>query len=119
MGQVPLLSSPRGHLARTDAYTSRYDEIIKDIPNKVKCVDDTLLYDQEIESAFYHTWNYLKLCSEKSLKFNKEKFQCCKDTAEFAGLKINSSGTAPSDRKLRPEKNMYVCGYPSIPAEKY
>ena len=57
MGQVPLLSSPQGHLARTDAYTSRYDEIIKDIPNKVKCVDGKLFYEQDNESTFHHTWN--------------------------------------------------------------
>ena len=48
---------PQGHLAATDAYTRRYDHIIKDVPNKVKCVDDALLDDHGIEAAFNQTWH--------------------------------------------------------------
>lgn len=45
---------PQGYIAAGDAYTRRYDKIIKDIPCKVKCIDNTLLWDPNIESAFYH-----------------------------------------------------------------
>ena len=47
---------PQRYLAATDAYTRRYGDIIKDVPNKVNCVYDTLLYDHHIEAAFNHTW---------------------------------------------------------------
>lgn len=42
-GRYRYLRMPQGFLASGDAYTSRYDDIIKDIPRKVKCVDDTLI----------------------------------------------------------------------------
>ena len=49
----------QGYLAAGDAYTRRYDEVIKDIPRKVKILDDTLLFDYSIEEAFFHTWDYI------------------------------------------------------------
>ena len=42
----------QGYLGSGDAYTRGYDEIIKDVPRKVKIVDDTLLFDKKIEEAF-------------------------------------------------------------------
>ena len=68
------LRMPQGYLASSDAYTHRYDEIIKDVPRKVKAVDDTLFYDQNIEAAFYHTLDYLSLCEKNWIVLNKNKF---------------------------------------------
>ena len=61
-GRYQYLRMPQGYLASGDAYTRRYDEIIKDIPRKVKIVDDALLYDTNIEEAFFHTFDYLYHC---------------------------------------------------------
>ena len=36
-------TAPQGYIASGDAYTRRYDEIVADIPNKTKCVDDVPL----------------------------------------------------------------------------
>ena len=52
---------PQRLLAGGDIYTCRYDEIIKDIECKVKCIDDVLLYDYSMKDAFYHTWVFLEL----------------------------------------------------------
>ena len=49
-GRYMYLRLPQGYLA-----AGRYDEVVKDIPRKVKIVDDTLLYDNSIEEAFFHT----------------------------------------------------------------
>ena len=54
-GCYVYLCMPQEFSATGDGYTHRYDEVIKDIPRKVKCVDDTLLYDSSIEESFYHT----------------------------------------------------------------
>ena len=51
-GHYMYLCMPQGFLVAGDAYTHRYDEVIKDIPRKVKCVDDTLLCDSSIEEFF-------------------------------------------------------------------
>ena len=76
---------PQRFLAAGDAHTHRYDEVMKDVPRKVKCVDDTLLYDSSIQESFYHTWDFLTLCAEKGIVINADKFQFCRDTATFAG----------------------------------
>ena len=76
--------------------TRRYDELIESVNQKIKIVDDTLLYDYSIEESFCHTWDYLTLCAEKGIVVSDTKFQFCRDTVEFAGLTITSSGIAPS-----------------------
>ncbi len=52
-GCVIYLRMLQGYLASVDAYTCRYDEIIKDILLKVKVVNDTLLFDKNIGDGFY------------------------------------------------------------------
>ena len=86
---------PQGYLAAGDAYTRRYDE--KNVKDKVKCIDDALLYDHDVESAFFHTWDYLTLCAENGITINLPKFQFCQDEVIFAGLKITRDGIRPSD----------------------
>ena len=44
-GKFMYLRMLQGYLASGNAYTQRYDEVIKDVPRKVKIVDDALLYD--------------------------------------------------------------------------
>lgn len=40
------------HCAAPSAYTKRYDDTIVDIPQKLQCINDTLLHDDSVESAF-------------------------------------------------------------------
>ena len=47
--------APQGFLASRDAYNQRFDAIIADFPNKVKCVDDTCMWVESIETAFLQT----------------------------------------------------------------
>ena len=91
---------PQGYLASGDAYTRRYDEIIKNIPRKVKIVDDTLLYDASIEESFYHSFDFLLHCAKNGIVLNKDKFQFCQDTVQFGGLQITPSGVTPSKPML-------------------
>ena len=91
---------PQGFLSSNDAYTRRYDEVIKDVPRKVKCVDDVLLWDESIKSAFFHAWDYLTLCANRGIVINKEKFKFCRDEIEFAGLQISNTGVCPAPTLL-------------------
>jgi hypothetical protein len=96
---------PQGYSASQDAYTRRYDDIIKDVPDKVKCIDDTLLYSQDIESAFFAVFDYLTLCARNGITINESKFKFCQDTVTFAGLKITPDGIHPSDELIAAIKN--------------
>ena len=83
------LRMPQGFLAASDAYTHRYDEVIKDI-----------LYDSSTEESFYHSWDFLTLCAEKGIVKDADKFQVCRDTVTFAGLTITPTGITPSNNHL-------------------
>ena len=94
------LRMPLGYLASGNAYTHRYDKIIKNIPHKIRIVDDTLLFDKNIEDAFYHTLDYLLLCEKNRIILNREKFQFCQDVVQFGDLQIISSGGTPCENLL-------------------
>ena len=81
-----------------DAYTRRFDDITCNTERKVRCIDDTLLWDGSIESAFWHTFDYIKLCADNGIVFNKEKFAFAKDVVEFAGFEVAQSGFRPPSR---------------------
>ena len=95
-GRYRYLRLPQGYVAAGDAYTRRYDEIIKGVERKVKCIDDALLWDFSIEDSFYHTWDFLQLCELSGVTVNLQKFQFCQPTVDFAGLVITSTGIRPS-----------------------
>ena len=58
------------------------------------------MYDHGIEAVFNHTWDYLKLCCDRGIVFNMNKFQFCENLVKFVGLKILSCGILPSDHIL-------------------
>lgn len=96
---------PQGFVASGDAYTRRYDELITDIPRKVKCVDDVLIWDSDISTAFYRAWDYLTFCGNNGIVLSARKFKFCRDEIDFAGLKITKTGIAPSDKMLNAIQN--------------
>ena len=51
-GRYRYLSSPQGFHAAGDGYTKAFDDITIDYNRKAKCIDDTLLWDDNLESAF-------------------------------------------------------------------
>ena len=108
LGRFMYFRMPQGYLASGDAYTHRYDEVIKDIARKIKLVDDTLLYDTDIKEAFYHTFDFLTRCEQNGIVLSKDKFQFCKDTVQFGGLQITSSGVSPSELMLNAILNFPV-----------
>jgi len=73
-GRFRYLRTPMGHCAAQDAFTKRFDDAITDIPRKLKCVDDTLLYDQNVAEAFWHTYEFLETCAERELLSGQTNF---------------------------------------------
>ena len=71
-------------------------------------VNDTLLYGTDIKEAFYHTFDFLTRCAQNGIVLSKDKFQFCKDTVQFSGLQITSSGVSPSELMLNAFLNFPV-----------
>ena len=88
---------PQGYHGTGDAYTRRFDDITRNEVRYFRCVDDGLLYDDDIESAFWHTFNHIKLCADNGIVFNPEKFKFARECAEFAGFELTMDGYRPAD----------------------
>ena len=92
---------PQGFVASADAYTRRYDDLIANFPRKVKCIDDVLLWDKDVETSFFRAWDFLSFCAENGIVLSKKKFKFCQDNIDFAGLRILQDGVAPSNKILQ------------------
>ena len=77
-GRYRYLRLPQGLCSAGDAYSRRYGEILMDIPRKHRCVDDTLLHDNSIENAFFHTYDFLTVCLKNGVTLNPVKFKFTK-----------------------------------------
>ncbi|VDI59471.1 Hypothetical predicted protein, partial [Mytilus galloprovincialis] len=51
-GRYRYKTATQGYIASGDGYTRRFDEIVADVPHRTKCVDDTLLWSDDIEESF-------------------------------------------------------------------
>lgn len=103
-----------GHSAAGDAYTKRFDDAIADLPRKYKCVDDTLLYDTNVEEAFWHTYNFLEVFAKAGVTLKPEKFQFCRREAAFAGYHLGWDTYEPTAERLAAVKDFTMPAQPSI-----
>ncbi|CAC5407544.1 unnamed protein product [Mytilus coruscus] len=100
-GRYRYKTSPQGYIASGDAYTRRYDEIVADIPNKTKCVDNVLLWANSIEESFFQPAQWLDNCGRHGITLNPEKFIFGQDVVEFAGFEITSNIIRPCMKYVR------------------
>ena len=96
---------PQGFHGTGDAYTRRFDDITKDEERYLRIIDDGLLYDGNLEDAFWHTFDHLKLCADNGVVFNTKKFQFAGETVDFAGFEVTMNGFKPSPRILESISN--------------
>ena len=68
--------SGQGLICSGDAYTHRFDNITSKFANVVRCIDDSLLWEDDLKSSFDLTCRYLSTCSRGGINFNK-KIQIC------------------------------------------
>ena len=97
-GRYRYCTAPQGYIASGDGYTRRYDEIVSSIPNKTKCIDDTL---NTIEESFFQAAHWLDVCGKSGITLNPEKFCFAEDEVEFAGFKITKDSVQPCKKYLR------------------
>ena len=99
-GRFRYRVAPQGATASGDGYTRRYDEIIADVPRKTKVVDDTAMWDEDLETHWWRMIDYLELCGQHGIVLNPEKFQFCKREIEFAGFVISDTCIKPAHKFL-------------------
>ena len=99
-GRYRYRTAPQGYIASRDGYTRRYDEITSSIPNKTRCIDDTLLWSDTIEESFFQASNWLDTCGRHGITLNPEKFRFATDEVEFAGFEITNDTVRPCKKYI-------------------
>ena len=69
-----------------------------DIPNKTKCIDDTLLWADTIKESFFQAAKWLDICGHNGITLNPDKFKFSEPVVEFAGFTITSTSVRPCDK---------------------
>ena len=75
-GRYTCFGSCQGLICSGDAYTHRFNIITSKFPNVVRCVDDSLLLEDDLKSSFDLTCRYLSTCTRGALISIKE-IQIC------------------------------------------
>ena len=92
--------APQGYLSSGDGYNRRFQAILSEFPRKERCVDDTLHYDEDLETHWWRTIDLLILLGSSGVVLNPGKFQFASKTVEFAGFKISTDGIEPLPRYI-------------------
>ena len=100
-GRYRYKVAPQGYIASGDGYTRRYDEIVADIQNKTKCVDDAIIWDDSIEQSFWSAVKWLQRCGTNGITLNPVKFKFAEDEVEFAGFEITLTDVRPCQKYLQ------------------
>ncbi|CAC5357528.1 unnamed protein product [Mytilus coruscus] len=87
MGALQVQGCSTGIHGSGGAYNQRFDAIISNFNDKVKCVDDT-------------SCEWLDLLCSNGITLNQKKFQFAQDTVNFAGLTITQTNIRPSTKFL-------------------
>ena len=61
-----------------------------------RIIDNTILWDDNIEASFWHTIGYIKHCADNRIIFNPKKFIFGKDEVDFGGFSITQDGVKPT-----------------------
>ena len=99
-GRYRYMTAPQGYIASGDGYTRRFDEIASDVPNKTKCIDDTIMWSDSITAAFHQAVEWLQLCGNNGITLNPSTFVFAQDNFEFAGFEITPTSVRPSRKFL-------------------
>jgi len=97
-GRYRYRVAPQGFLASGDAYSRRFNEIIRDIERKTKCVDDTLMWDDDLTEHWWRMIDFLILLGDNGVILNQDKFQFAQRTVDFAKFQISERSIKPSQK---------------------
>ena len=94
-GRYRYKTAPQGYNTSGDAYTHRYDMVVMGVENMRRVIDDTLLYADNIEKAFYQVAEYLTLVGKNGIILNPDKFQFAAEEVDWAGVRISAEKVEP------------------------
>ena len=94
-GRWRYTRTPQGFLGSGDSFNRRFNAILSDFPNRERCIDDTVHYDYDLAEHWWRTIEFLSLVGSSGIVLNRDKFQFCQKTIDFAGFRISSDDIKP------------------------
>ena len=94
-GKYQYRTCPQGFISAGDGYTHRMDLIVGNMEDYEHCVDDSLIWDDDIASNFDRVCAFLAKCSSAGCVFNPKKFQFGEREVDFLGFTITDTGIKP------------------------
>ena len=104
-GLYRCVGSGQGLICSGDAYTHRFDKITQNFTNVVQCVDDSLLWEDDMRSMFDLTCRYISTCSRGGINFHKNTFRFAQDEVEYVGFKLTKDLIVPADSMTESIRN--------------
>ena len=95
-GRYRCVGSGQGLICSGDAYTHRFDNITSKFQNVVRCVDDSLLWEDDLKTSFDLVGRYLSTCSRGGINFNKQKFKFAENIVDYVGFQITKDEIRPA-----------------------
>jgi ribosomal protein L44E len=101
-GLFRYIRAPQGFLSSGDGYNRRLDDILAGLERLVRCVDDSLLFDDDnkLRKHWWRVIDFMEVAGNAGVVLNPEKFQFAQKTVDFAGFRINSDTVEPLPKYL-------------------
>ena len=62
----------------------------------VRCVDDSLLWEDDLKSSFDLVCRYLSTCSRGGINLNRQKFKFAEDIVDYVGFTLTRDEIRPA-----------------------
>ena len=99
-GLFRYVRAPQGFLSSGDGYNRRFDDILAHMTRLVRCVDDSLLHDDNLEEHWWRVIEFLEVAGNGGVVLNIDKFQFAQKSVDFAGFRITEDTVEPLPKYL-------------------
>ena len=86
-GRYRYKKALQGYISSGDVYNYKTQQILVDMKNHLKIVDDLLIYATDIGDMYRRTVDFITLCGKNGMVLNPEKFKFGVSEMEFAGFR--------------------------------
>ena len=104
-GRYRYKKAPQGYISSGDVYNFKTDEILVDVENHLKIVDDSLIYASNMADMYKDTVNFIRKCGESGMVLNKDKFKFAVNETDFAGFTIGNGKVKPMESHVEAIRN--------------
>ena len=100
-GRYRYKRAPQGYISSGDAYNYKTDEILVDVPNHLKIVDDSLIYNNSFEEIYKAMIDFIQKCGNNGMVLNPEKFKFAITETDFAGFRVCNGKVKPMESHVK------------------